>query len=117
MVYIETGDNFWTRFLDMNARNNVVLHLNNGKVLFGVICSADNELIVLTDHCLANSDSEDDIQKAFSHVFDRSIHCVPTKNVTSMELYYEDGSKMNQFVFGEPEQAQAPSPASSNAQA
>lgn len=111
-IHIETADNFWTRYLDMEKGCFAKIYISNGNVIFGTVNSADDDYITLIDYCRAKSDSDKDIDFATKNVMTESLFYIKMHDILSIELSYEQDSKIKRFIFGTParEQTQPTTP-------
>ena len=88
------------------------IYISNGNVIFGTVNSADDDYITLIDYCRAKSDSDKDIDFATKNVMTESLFYIKMHDILSIELSYEQDSKIKRFIFGTParEQTQPTTP-------
>lgn len=89
---IESGDNLWTRFYDGKRGTVVYVYLSNGKIIFGLLTSADNDYLTVVGHC--TSDKVDSNEP----LVEDSVLCIPMSKVDRFELIYtNDTSPYEQY--------------------
>lgn len=81
---IESGDNLWTRFYDGKRGTAAYIYLSNGKVVFGLLTSADNDYITVIGHCTTSIEDADDD----NDLIDDTVLCIPMSKVDRFELIY-----------------------------
>lgn len=85
---IESGDNLWTRFYDGKRGTATYIYLSNGKVIYGLLTSADNDYLTVIGHATAGSPDGDDMNKAVKNLIEDSVLCIPMSKVDRFELLY-----------------------------
>lgn len=81
---IESGDNLWTRLYDGKRGTATYIYLSNGKVVYGLLTSADNDYLTVIGHCttsIEDADNDNDL-------IDDTILCIPMSKVDRFELLY-----------------------------
>lgn len=96
---VDTGDNFWTRNFDLNNGTSVILYLNDKSVAQGVVQSVDDDYITLVSHCSASGAYEEDMQKAINKTNEKTILCIPVRNIVKFEVYYLTDNDFSKFAF------------------
>lgn len=81
---IESGDNLWTRFYDGKRGTAAYIYLSNGKVVFGLLTSADNDYLTVIGHCTTSIEDADDD----NNLIDDTVLCIPMSKVDRFELMY-----------------------------
>lgn len=81
---IESGDNLWTRFYDGKRGTAAYIYLSNGKVVFGLLTSADNDYITVIGHCTTSIEDADND----NNLIDDTVLCIPMSKVDRFELMY-----------------------------
>ena len=89
---IESGDNLWTRFYDGKRGTVAYIYLSNGKVIYGLLTSADNDYLTVVGHATAGSSDGDDMNKAVENLIEDSVLCIPTSKIDRFELIYTNGA-------------------------
>lgn len=79
---IESGDNLWTRFYDGKRGTAVYVYLSNGKIIFGLLTSADNDYLTVVGHCTSDTVESDE------PLIEDSVLCIPMSKVDRFELLY-----------------------------
>ena len=91
---IESGDNLWTRFYDGKRGTAAYIYLSNGKVVFGLLTSVDNDYITVIGHCTTSIEHADDD----NDLIDDTVLCIPMSKVDRFELIYtNDTSPYEQY--------------------
>lgn len=91
---IESGDNLWTRFYDGKRGTATYIYLSNGKVVFGLLTSADNDYLTVIGHCTTNIEDADDD----NNLIDDTVLCIPMSKIDRFELMYtNDTSPYEQY--------------------
>jgi hypothetical protein len=81
---IESGDNLWTRLYDGKRGTAAYIYLSNGKVVFGLLTSADNDYLTVIGHCTTSIEDADDD----NDLIDDTVLCIPMSKVDRFELMY-----------------------------
>lgn len=79
---IESGDNLWTRFYDGKRGTAVYIYLSSGKIIFGLLTSADNDYLTVVGHCTSDTVESD------KPLVEDSVLCIPMSKVDRFELIY-----------------------------
>lgn len=94
--------NIWLSTLDLDGCNYVILYLSDGTRYRGLIESADNNWVILTDYDKMDQPTPKDKQN--SSTTDEScqkIICIPMTKVERFEMTYDDGSEMLKKFYPE----------------
>lgn len=83
---IESGDNLWTRLYDGKRGTAVYIYLSNGKIIFGLLTSADNDYLTVVGHCTSDTVESDE------PLVEDSVMCIPMSKVDRFELIYTNNT-------------------------
>lgn len=96
---IDPADNFWKMHIDFKKDTLVILYLSSGKVVSGIIQSADDDYITLRNHVTTDKAYDDVMIESMKHPNTATLMCVPVKNVARFEIGYKNDSKYNDIIF------------------
>ena len=96
---VDTGDNFWLKNFDLDNGTCVILYLNDKSIIQGVVQSVDDNYITLVSHCSAEDAYGDEMKKSMNKINEKTVLCVPMKNVVKFEIYYLTDNDFSKFAF------------------
>mgnify|MGYP007081941776 CR=1 FL=1 len=96
---VDTGDNFWLKNFDLDNGTCVILYLGNKDVVQGVVQSVDDDYITLVSHCSADNAYGDTMKDSIKSTNEKTVLCVPMKNVVKFEIYYLSDNDFSKFAF------------------